>query len=463
MKAQNKETNIKDDDTSIESYEESTISEPCQSLLDTITDTTLTQPKTFTLLRSENLNEKPLIVTVIGGGDKSVTYCLHQLKQMYLAENSETKAEKFVFGFDTESDRGKVASVQLSTRFLSVVFLLQKMYNNNGSETNSTKLNFPIELQKFLEDARILKTGVGVSSDAKNLRRSFNVMLRGDVDLSLLAVQQGVLSGSFISLKEFAKRLIGGMTYTRTHRGVQWSKLDVQRHESMIHYAAMDSFVGYRCTQILASYLCVQGENKSLYEWLSGVSKEMNSARLAQKKKKQQEQNGGEKVSGDNGDEEDEKLLRRAEKELSSEEQERLRQNRRRYMEIANADGSRMKSKLQDKKRKREREVQLDNGLSDALNLLKGIYNSGAASSSSSSATEETSNGDEADGDSNDNNESNEQQKQQEVVPGDANSQQKKATPKQRHRNNRDGNNKKKRARTSKFDRDDDGIQLNIV
>ena len=156
-----------------------------------------------------------------------------------------------------------------------------------------------------------------------------------------------------------------------THRGVQWSKLDVQRHESMIHYAAMDSFVGYRCTQILASFLCVKGENKTLYEWLYALFEEMREARL---EKQANSKDNTLSSSKDN------KLLRQAKKELNSEEQLRMQQNRRRYMEIAHSDGSRMKHKLQDKKRKREREVSLNNGMSDALSLLKGLYNNPTSS-----------------------------------------------------------------------------------
>jgi hypothetical protein len=307
-------------------------------------------PTQFSIIESNDLNAKPHIISITGMN--IVTKCINLLKTLYRKEQKCNGNDSYMFGFDTESDKGKVASIQLSTRHMSFVFLISKI-------TEGKKHNFPSALKYLLQDGNILKTGVGIKGDVRAIFFSFRIKMKGAVDLSKIASHQELVSGSYISLKRLAQFLIG-IKYEKGIHGVKWSELDVNAHKQMLNYAGLDGYVGYRCTEILYSYLCVKSENKDLHKWLLDISEGIRDNFDSSNEEEEEEEQY------------EESLIAQAQRELYHPEYRKQNERRRRFMSMSQ-DGSALTKKLLDKKRKRERKVELDNNLNDALNVLKDI------------------------------------------------------------------------------------------
>jgi hypothetical protein len=318
--------------------------------------------KYFHIIKSSSVETIPHIITVQGGaGESIVKNILNSLKSQYDKENnSDNKnSNNIIVGFDTESDHETgVEVIQFSTRYIALVFLLSKL---NGELTSSLKY--------WITCSTILKTGVGMDSDYLAIKRTFKVELRGIIDLGTLAIHEGI-SSNYLGLKKLASQLLK-IEYSRGTMGIKWSQMNPKVHKTEIQYAAMDSYVGYKLTQVMFQKLSKQ---ENFYTWLSRVSVKIIDANIDESN-----------VIINDDDPALQNFIKKKEKHG---------RQQRNYMALKNITESTLIGNLDSRRRKRKRDDQLDDGMSDALAALKGTAFSSSTSENKKKKTKRDNDGD---------------------------------------------------------------------
>jgi len=143
---------------------------------------------------------------------------------------AELRAEK-VLGFDTESRpafrKGSYylpSLIQLGTA--NKVFLFQL-----------SKLEFPNELCDIFSDPNILKTGVAVRDDVKDLQKIKDFPDAGFLDLGIVAQE---LKLETHGLRNLAAKFLG-FRISKSARCTNWANLRLSRQQLI--YAATDAWV----------------------------------------------------------------------------------------------------------------------------------------------------------------------------------------------------------------------------
>mgnify|MGYP002748185366 CR=1 FL=1 len=152
----------------------------------------------------------------------------------FLRENS------FV-GFDTETrpafhkgERYKVGLLQLATRDQVYLFRLNKC-------------GFGKELRDLLSDPVVVKIGVGIRDDLRNLRKSGEVTPASFVDMQEYAARFGIEDKSFSKLMA----IIFGVRISKKQRVSNWEALVLT--EAQIRYAATDAWGALKMYERLSS------------------------------------------------------------------------------------------------------------------------------------------------------------------------------------------------------------------
>ena len=152
----------------------------------------------------------------------------------FLRENS------FV-GFDTETrpafhkgERYKVGLLQLATR--DQVYLVRL-----------NKCGFGKELRDLLSDPVVVKIGVGIRDDLRNLRKSGEFTPASFVDMQEYAARFGIEDKSFSKLMA----IIFGVRISKKQRVSNWEALVLT--EAQIRYAATDAWGALKMYERLSS------------------------------------------------------------------------------------------------------------------------------------------------------------------------------------------------------------------
>ena len=152
----------------------------------------------------------------------------------FLRENS------FV-GFDTETrpafhkgERYKVGLLQLATRDQLYLFRLNKC-------------GFGKELRDLLSDPVVVKIGVGIRDDLRNLRKSGEFTPASFVDMQEYAARFGIEDKSFSKLMA----IIFGVRISKKQRVSNWEALVLT--EAQIRYAATDAWGALKMYERLSS------------------------------------------------------------------------------------------------------------------------------------------------------------------------------------------------------------------
>lgn len=166
---------------------------------------------------------------------------LHEVEQL-----CNTLSKSNVLGFDTETrpvfQKGtkpnKVALLQLGNEELAVLFRLNKL-----KDTPHLSI-----MNQLLENSNVLKVGVSMADDVKELCRDSGLVTLNVLDLRNLAVaaQLEVQSLSKIYAILYGKRL------SKSQRVSNWEN-DILT-DAQIAYAALDAVAGYRIYQQLKEY-----------------------------------------------------------------------------------------------------------------------------------------------------------------------------------------------------------------
>ncbi|KAL0480766.1 EXD2 [Acrasis kona] len=181
----------------------------------------------------------------------------------YSKEQTSTK-NTCVLGLDCEFSKKKVGTIQLSTRSLSCVFQMTPILN-------ATEGVFPQSLLNILQNPSIIKCGVDIHNDRDKILQTFPQVKDVDslVDMSDLAIKEGITNGDYRSLKDFAKEL---MDLPNVHTPTDW-KTEVLSDAS-VRYAGIDAYTGFRTAEILFEHL---GINQLFFDWIqSFVTKSKN-------------------------------------------------------------------------------------------------------------------------------------------------------------------------------------------
>jgi hypothetical protein len=140
---------------------------------------------------------------------KGTTWLIDQLKSNYKKLHAQDKG--YVFGFDVEFLRGKVAAtIQISTSEVGCLFHVEYM-----------KHSFPEKLRDLLVDPTIIKAGVGIigkidgEGDKFSIQKTFNITMEGIIDVSECAKKSGLTSG-YRGLDELAVELLGHPNHCHT-------------------------------------------------------------------------------------------------------------------------------------------------------------------------------------------------------------------------------------------------------
>ena len=152
----------------------------------------------------------------------------------FLRENS------FV-GFDTETrpafhkgERYKVGLLQLATRDQVYLFRLNKC-------------GFGKELRDLLSDPVVVKIGVGIRDDLRNLRKSGEFTPASFVDMQEYAARFGIEDKSFSKLMA----IVFGVRISKKQRVSNWEALVLT--EAQIRYAATDAWGALKMYERLSS------------------------------------------------------------------------------------------------------------------------------------------------------------------------------------------------------------------
>eukprot|EP00026_Physarum_polycephalum_P006793 Phypoly_transcript_06845.p1 GENE.Phypoly_transcript_06845~~Phypoly_transcript_06845.p1 ORF type:complete len:530 (+),score=62.33 Phypoly_transcript_06845:46-1590(+) len=155
-------------------------------------------------------------------GENKIKHLISQLK---------TQIPPVVVGFDVEwGDNEQVALVQLSSDIDCYLMHVCHMES------------LPESLKTILEDSSILKVGVGVVGDGKQIWQSYAIHTRGLVDLRPLAQHYGYQPRG---LAHLAESILGvNMNKNPKVRCSQWGNKELS--EEQIEYAALDAWIGHK-------------------------------------------------------------------------------------------------------------------------------------------------------------------------------------------------------------------------
>lgn len=161
------------------------------------------------------------------------------------AENADQAAaflrQQKYLGFDTETrpafhkgESYKVGLLQLSTQDQVYLFRLNKC-------------GFGVALRHLLEASDIVKIGVGIRDDIRNLRKSGDFTPASFVDLQDYAVKFGIEDKSFSKLMA----IIFGVKISKRQRTSNWDAQELT--EAQIRYAATDAWGALKMYQRLST------------------------------------------------------------------------------------------------------------------------------------------------------------------------------------------------------------------
>lgn len=161
------------------------------------------------------------------------------------AENADQAAaflrQQKYLGFDTETrpafhkgESYKVGLLQLSTQDQVYLFRLNKC-------------GFGGALRHLLEASDIVKIGVGIRDDIRNLRKSGEFTPASFVDLQDYAVKFGIEDKSFSKLMA----IIFGVKISKRQRTSNWDAQELS--EAQIRYAATDAWGALKMYQRLST------------------------------------------------------------------------------------------------------------------------------------------------------------------------------------------------------------------
>lgn len=135
-----------------------------------------------------------------------------------------------ILGFDTETkpaftkgERYLPSLVQLSGKEKTIIIQV-------------AKVGFPMELRELLSNASIIKAGVGVDGDIRELQEVARFSPAGFEDLSEMAKKAGIQN---IGLRGMAAVLLG-FRISKGQQRSNWGREDLS--EAQLNYAALDSW-----------------------------------------------------------------------------------------------------------------------------------------------------------------------------------------------------------------------------
>ena len=144
-------------------------------------------------------------------------------------------AATLCLGLDVESCANHGFDVlQLATASGEVlVYQINAAAGSQGTGAAPTLL-----MRRTLQNAALVKAGVGVHADARRIFQQWHVRVKGCVDLAILVNR----SGPGKSLEALASQHVGLLPWKhlRRHKGRWWHRLSVQQQA----YAAMDAYAG---------------------------------------------------------------------------------------------------------------------------------------------------------------------------------------------------------------------------
>ncbi|RKP25448.1 ribonuclease H-like domain-containing protein, partial [Syncephalis pseudoplumigaleata] len=110
---------------------------------------------------------------------------------------------------------------------------------------------FPDSLRAFLEDPRMLKTGVNVSGDAGRLNREFSLKTAGLVELGTNAryVLPELESIARPTLARLTSHLLNRSLDKGPVRTSNWERMQLSPEQK--EYAATDAYVSYKLYRML--------------------------------------------------------------------------------------------------------------------------------------------------------------------------------------------------------------------
>lgn len=136
-----------------------------------------------------------------------------------------------VVGFDTESkpafkkgEYNHISLIQVSTEHDSYLFRVNKTGITN-------------DLKSYLESEDIIKVGIALRDDLKDLRRLRDMKLAGFVELNHLVKEIGIESNGLRKLTA----IILGFRISKSAQVSNWEKEELT--EKQVNYAATDSWV----------------------------------------------------------------------------------------------------------------------------------------------------------------------------------------------------------------------------
>ncbi len=157
-----------------------------------------------------------------------------------------------LLGFDTETrpsfhkgEMYKVGLLQLATSEMVYLFRLNKC-------------GFSSCLRSLLADPEIVKVGVGIRDDIRNLRKLRDFVPASFVDLQEFAEKFGILDKSFLRLMA----IILGVKISKRQRVTNWNA--PQLSEGQIYYAATDAWGALKMYQYL---LTLKEDSDKLHEF----------------------------------------------------------------------------------------------------------------------------------------------------------------------------------------------------
>lgn len=159
----------------------------------------------------------------------------------HAAQEARFLRENSFVGFDTETrpafhkgERYKVGLLQLATRDQVYLFRLNKC-------------GFGKELRDLLSDPVVVKIGVGIRDDLRNLRKSGEFTPASFVDMQEYAARFGIEDKSFSKLMA----IIFGVRISKKQRVSNWEALVLT--EAQIRYAATDAWGALKMYEKLSS------------------------------------------------------------------------------------------------------------------------------------------------------------------------------------------------------------------
>jgi ribonuclease D len=107
----------------------------------------------------------------------------------------------------------------------------------------------PVGLASLLENASVLKTGVGIDGDVAKLKNDWSIEVKGAVDLSTVMMMHHD-EPTYLSLAKLSVRLLG-VDMCKDRRVVlsNWERRKLSQEQVL--YAALDAWVGCECAGVL--------------------------------------------------------------------------------------------------------------------------------------------------------------------------------------------------------------------